>query len=202
MNSVIESSFDKVFDTQKIFRVLLDVMARPGTMQELVLPPLNAPRGFHRHTAAIAFTLLDEATTFGLIPYNEEWERYIRLNTGACREENCRADYLIVQGGNVWPECERFNRGSLASPEKSSTLIVNVESITEEAQAETALLLKGPGIEATNRVGLRGLHERNIQAVKELNNEFPLGVDVILVDAAGKVCALPRSVRIDLEESC
>lgn len=202
MNSAIESSFDKVFDTQKIFRAVLEAMSRPGTLQTIELPPLNAPAGFNRHAAAIAFTLLDEATTFGMIPGNEDWEQYIRIHTGAGQTENCKADYLITQGKEVWPGYEHFNRGSLTSPEKSSTLIVTVESMDENGCGGETLVLKGPGIETINRVTLKGFDNRNIKAVQELNNEFPLGVDMILVDVDGRVCALPRSVQIELEGRC
>jgi alpha-D-ribose 1-methylphosphonate 5-triphosphate synthase subunit PhnH len=202
MKSVVESSFDKVFDTQRIFRSLLDVMSHPGTLKPVMSPPLLPPEGFSPHTAAIAFTLLDEAVTFGMIPRNEAWERYMQLNTGAHGEEVCQADYLILQGAEVWHEVERFCRGSLTSPEKSSTLIVNVETLTETGCGERELVLRGPGIEEVAYVGLTGLHLQNIQAIRELNTEFPLGVDVILVDAKGMVCALPRSVRIELEGAC
>jgi alpha-D-ribose 1-methylphosphonate 5-triphosphate synthase subunit PhnH len=133
-----------------------------------------------------------------MIPRNEDWERYMHLNTGARGEEPGRADYLILQGSAVWHQVESFYRGSLASPEKSSTLIVNVETLTENGSGERELFLRGPGIEELAHIGLTGMRLQNIQAIMELNAEFPLGVDVILVDAAGMVCALPRSVRIEL----
>ncbi len=202
MKPVSESVFDKVFDTQRVFRSLLDVMSRPGTLKPVIPPLLPAPAGFSSHTAAIAFTLLDEATTFGMIPHNEAWGRYMQSNTGARKEEPSRADYLILQGSAVWHEVECFYRGSLASPERSSTLIVNVETLTENGSGEWDLSLRGPGIEEVAHIGLTGLRLQNLQAIMELNAEFPLGVDVILVDAAGMVCALPRSVRIELGEAC
>jgi len=124
---------------------------------------LPALAGFGPHTAAIAFTLLDESTTFGMIPRNETWERYMQSSTGARKEEPGRADYLILQGSVVWHEVECFYRGSLASPEQSSTLIVNVETLTENGSGEWDLSLRRPGIEEVAHIGLTGLRLQNLR---------------------------------------
>jgi alpha-D-ribose 1-methylphosphonate 5-triphosphate synthase subunit PhnH len=44
-----------------------------------------------------------------------------------------------------------------------------------------------------------GLHPANLERILKLNQEYPLGVDVFFVDAAGRLAAMPRSSSVHWE---
>lgn len=81
--------------------------------------------------------------------------------------------------------------GSLESPEQGATLILLVERLGEGG----ALHLSGPGVDGSTSLPVRGLDPGWLAARANWNAGFPLGVDLILVDAQ-HVAALPRTTRI------
>ena len=60
--------FDIVFDSQAIFRTVLDAMARPGTIGLLTALDPRCPLPDYRPLTAVARTLLDHEVTFAVIP--------------------------------------------------------------------------------------------------------------------------------------
>jgi alpha-D-ribose 1-methylphosphonate 5-triphosphate synthase subunit PhnH len=59
------------------------------------------------------------------------------------------------------------------------------------------LTLTGPGIEKETHLGVWGLSRDFFKEWTACNQEFPLGVDLILADKSGRICALPRSTQIN-----
>jgi alpha-D-ribose 1-methylphosphonate 5-triphosphate synthase subunit PhnH len=194
----LEPAFDKVFDTQKIYRQMLDAIARPGKICSM--PPLDIrpPAGLSSAAAGMAFTLLDSETSFAVLPYAAAWQEYIALNTGAGNSAVDAAEFLIVEGSKNLPELAEANRGDLLSPEQGSTLIVLVDGIAESGKC-ARLTLSGPGIAGRIRMSVDGLHPANLERILKLNQEYPLGVDVFFVDAAGRLAAMPRSSSVHWE---
>jgi alpha-D-ribose 1-methylphosphonate 5-triphosphate synthase subunit PhnH len=196
--TVLEPAFDKVFDTQRIYRLMLDALARPGKI--LTLPRLDVypPHSLTGHAAGLAFTLLDAETTFAVLPANGYWQDYLAINTGARPVEADRAEFVVVAGGEYAPQIASLNRGSLLSPEQGATLFVLVGGIAA-AGAGIRLTLTGPGIKDCATMAVDGLNIANLDNILLLNQEYPLGVDTYFTDPRGNLAALPRSTSVRWE---
>ncbi len=198
MNAAFESGFNRVFDTQRIYRLMLDAMARPGKIMVLPRPELYPPAGITSYAAGAAFTLLDGETTFALLPDSDLPRQYICLNSGSRVEELSRAQFIILDGWVDFPALAGLCRGDLLFPERGATLIIMVDAIAEEGGG-LRLTLRGPGVDGVRTLAIKGLCPANMHRVRELNREFPLGVDLILTDQNGTLAALPRSCAVDIE---
>lgn len=198
MNIHLEGSFDRVFDTQRIYRLLLEACARPGKILALPEVPLNPPTGLTAFCAAIAFTLCDQETTFALLP-GDQAAGYLTLNTGA--EPACvdHAGFIFAQANAHLDGLELACRGDLLSPENGATVVLMVEDVTSRDTGETVVSLSGPGVDGNRRFGVSGLSRSNLDLIKDLNREFPLGVDTFIVDGLGKMVSIPRSSSITWE---
>lgn len=194
----LEPAFDKVFDTQRIYRSMLDAIARPGKICTLPGLELRPPASLGSFAAGMAFTLLDSETSFTVVQDSGECQEYIRLNTGSEAVPVESAEFIFAQGGSDWAEISGINRGSLLSPEEGSTLVLMVERLARDGQG-VRLTLNGPGINGSISLVATGLEPAILDRVSKLNQEFPLGVDVFLVDSAGSLAAMPRSSSVDWE---
>lgn len=195
----METSFD-VFSSQSIYRLLLNSMARPGKICHLPPLGLEPPEGLSSYAASLALTLLDGETVFSVLPDNQAWRDYIRLNTGSRTADNLTlAQFIIMSGREDRPDIVEINRGSLLFPERGATVIFMVDSISDQGAAGLRVSLRGPGIPGIRELNLEGLHPANLERVIELNREYPLGVDVILCDQKGSLASIPRSGSISRE---
>lgn len=195
---MIEASFDKVFDTQRIYRLILDAMARPGIVNSLSVFKLHPPSGLSLAAAAVALTLFDSETCFSVLPYDQAIIDYLMINTGAAACLVDAAEFILVNGREEVMEINEVCCGTLISPEKGATLIMMVDSLVATVHG-SKLVLKGPGIKDSSWMNISGLDQENIRAISELNQEYPLGVDVIYVDQAGNVACVPRSSVVQWE---
>ncbi|MDR3588392.1 MAG: phosphonate C-P lyase system protein PhnH [Negativicutes bacterium] len=198
MAAQIEPAFDKVFDTQKFYRQMLDSMARPGKLCPLPELDLHPPAGLGACAAGIAFTLLDSETSFAVLPDRDDWQEYLRLNTGSAARPVSAAEFIVADGRHDLPQISEMNRGSLLSPEEGSTLILLIDRLTGDAPG-VCLTLRGPGVKDSTAMAAQGLAPANLERILRLNEEFPLGVDLFLVDTCGNLAAVPRSSSVDWE---
>jgi alpha-D-ribose 1-methylphosphonate 5-triphosphate synthase subunit PhnH len=196
--ALLEPVFDKVFDTQKFYRQMLDTMARPGKICPLPVLDLRPPAGLGTFAAGIAFTLLDSETGFAVAPARDDWREYLRLNTGAEAEPVSAAEFIIADGRLDLPEINEINRGNLLSPEEGSTLILLVDRVSGGGPG-ACLTLSGPGVKGSAALVAQGLDPANLDRILRLNEEFPLGIDVFFVDPYGNLAAVPRSSAVDWE---
>jgi alpha-D-ribose 1-methylphosphonate 5-triphosphate synthase subunit PhnH len=87
--------------------------------------------------------------------------------------------------------------GSDEYPDRSATLIIEVTALRDiDGIAE----LSGPGIETIRRLEAPPLGLSFWTDLMELHQDYPLGVDVILM-APGAIAAVPRSTRITIREA-
>ena len=195
---MIEACFDKVFDTQRIYRLTLDAMARPGKVNFLSARRLNPPSGLNQAAAAVALTLLDNETGFCVLPSEQAINDYLMLNTGAAFYPVNFAEFIIVSGKENHAQLREVCCGTLISPEKGATLIIMVDSLGATASG-MKLQLSGPGIKDSSYLHISGLDKENLEVISEMNQEYPLGVDVIYADNAGNVACVPRSSSLRWE---
>lgn len=202
MNQVVlkEAVHDEVFIMQKTFRVLLDGMSRPGKIYALGEHYfMNCPDGFNPYILSILKTLGDNNVLFCLCGFESNtFKKYIQINTGMECSDLSRADYAVVDG-KVFVSClELLNNGTLEFPENNATVIIETENLlgacTERDQLDcTQIALKGPGIKDTAILTIKGFDKRYIESIMEINSVFPLGIDIIFLDKAGRIACMPRT---------
>jgi alpha-D-ribose 1-methylphosphonate 5-triphosphate synthase subunit PhnH len=180
-----------VFDSQRTFRELLQAMARPASPRPLpVLPPSPAP--ITPAAMAILLTLCDATTSVWLQQPEEEAISHLRFHAGlrlAERPED--ADFALITDPASMPSLERFARGDLRYPDRSASLIVQVDGFRTEGGARFA----GPGIREIETLTVDGLSSDFWRQRAELAAQLPLGIDLYFV-AAQHVVGLPRTTRL------
>lgn len=188
---------DPALDAQRVFRQLLQAMARPG--QVLPLDRLPAPpRPLGAAAAAVALTLFDLDTPVWLSPeLRGPAGDYLAFHTGAPRvEELGAAAFVLVADGRVLPDMSQLALGDPEYPERAATLIVQVERL----RIGTGRRLRGPGILGHIDVAIEGLADAFWDALGLNRKRFPLGFDAFLVAGDG-VMGLPRTVTLDTAEA-
>ena len=185
---------DKVLSAQSTFRSVMDAMARPGSVQRIA-SVAGAPGAMMRGTAAIALTLFDHDTPIwldSLLSATPDVAKWLKFHTSApVVTDSSIASFALVGDPENLPGLDRFAFGSNEYPDRSTTLILQVESLTDGPMVE----LQGPGIDgaATLRASIqpRDLFER--LAVNA--TLFPRGIDVVLVHD-DSIVAIPRTTRL------
>src|SRR5882672_2463352 len=189
---------DKVLSAQSTFRSVMDAMARPGTVQRIAAVA-GAPAPMMRGTAAIALTLFDHDTPVWLDPRmaaTSDATKWLKFHTSApVIADSSISSFALIGDASALPRLDRFSFGSNEYPDRSTTLILQVESLTQGPTLE----LRGPGIDgiAALRAAVRptDLFER-LQINQTL---FPRGIDVVLV-ADDEIVAIPRTTRLVAKE--
>jgi alpha-D-ribose 1-methylphosphonate 5-triphosphate synthase subunit PhnH len=181
-----------VAESQRTFRVVLDAVANPGRIFQLV-ERIDPPLPLHTAAAAIALTLVDFETPLWVdVSVGAEARDWLRFHTGASIVEHARdASFALVVDPDRLPLFDAFALGSDERPERSATLIVQVEDL----RPHEGRRLAGPGIAGETRLAVRGLPAAFWEALHENHARFPRGVDVLLT-AGPRLAALPRTTRV------
>jgi alpha-D-ribose 1-methylphosphonate 5-triphosphate synthase subunit PhnH len=182
---------DPLFLSQSVYRDLLDVMSRPGSVRSLSADFGHIwPSGI----LAVAATLLDQEVGFCVLG-DPRLRGAIEEVTGGRSVNLEAADFIFAPNGDSGGLVRHARRGSQEYPDLGATIVYQVERLGEDA-GHGAITLRGPGIEDRATPLIIGLGQGELSLIQEINNEYPLGVDLLLIDRENKVMALPRSLRI------
>ncbi len=185
---------DKVLSAQTTFRSVMDAMARPGSVQR-VMAASGAPAAMMRGTAALALTLFDHDTPVWLDPLLSETSdvgKWLKFHTGApVIADSSVCSFAVIGDARALPALDRFAFGSNEYPDRSTTIILQVESLTQGSAFE----LRGPGIDGAAMLRAT-LQPADLFEWLAINATlFPRGIDVVLV-ADDAVVAIPRTTRL------
>jgi alpha-D-ribose 1-methylphosphonate 5-triphosphate synthase subunit PhnH len=193
MNAVAAGFAEPVLAAQATFRVVMDAMARPGTIRRLA--GIAAPAPLSASAAAIALTLLDYETPFWLdAPLADRGEvaRFISFHTGArLTTDAAAAAFAFVAAPAAAPPFAKFAQGSAEYPDRSATLVLQVGELAEGE----GMILRGPGIAGTRRLSASPLPANFLDQLADNRAQFPRGVDILLA-APDAVAGLPRSLQV------
>ncbi len=185
---------DATHDAQAVFRAVLDALSRPGRLQTLdASDGLQAPAPLSRGLTALLLTLLDAETSLhleGPLASDAAW-MYARFHTGVQPTGREAADFVAVRAAEA--SFEGLRLGTDEAPQHGATLIVEATTL-----AGQSLVLTGPGIEHTQRMGLCGLPTAFWQQRIAQEKQFPRGVDLLIV-CGSQLVAVPRSTHITME---
>jgi alpha-D-ribose 1-methylphosphonate 5-triphosphate synthase subunit PhnH len=185
---------DKVKSAQSTFRAVMEAMARPGSVQQVVAA-VGTPMPMMRGTAAIALTLFDHDTPIWLDPKMSETSevaKWLKFHTSApVVADSSICSFALIGDAAALPDLSRFALGTNEYPDRSTTLVVQVNNLTRGEVYE----LVGPGIDGS--VMLRATIEpKNLFERLAVNGSlFPRGIDVVLV-ADDAIVAIPRTTRL------
>jgi alpha-D-ribose 1-methylphosphonate 5-triphosphate synthase subunit PhnH len=195
-----ETSYNEIFDAQAHFRLLLDSMARPGKINTLPEMDMLPPDGIFESTVLVCFALLNADVSFNVLDDpKEEISRYLLLNTSSAPDDFRNANFVIMNGDSEGEELNEMRIGTLSYPEDSGTVILQVERISEIMLEDAeAIILKGPGVDGEKGLFVKGLNRTILKNIREINMEFPLGIDIILADSEYRIAGLPRTNRFEL----
>ncbi|MFB2551829.1 phosphonate C-P lyase system protein PhnH [Ensifer soli] len=182
---------DPVFQSQAVFRALMDAMARPGTIVTL---PARAepPTPLGPAAGAVALTLCDGDTPVYLAPplLASALPGWLAFHTGA-PVTRVKAEAHFAFTGPEALCLSAFSAGTQDYPDRSTTLVVELLALAGGRR----LTLRGPGIEATTEIAPAGLPEIFPDLWAENRALFPRGVDLILA-AGSEILCLPRTTRL------
>jgi len=186
-------TFDPVHDAQKAFRLLTDCSAFPGKTADLkdLAAGITLDLPFSRGTALLCLTLLDGEVNF--FASAEAVRRRLSELTYSRPAPLEEALYVIAGEDSPGDIIGGASRGTLIDPHLGATIIMPVESL--EGRTGGRFTLSGPGIETARTVRIDSRAEW-LEPLKRANREFPLGVELYLLDREDRLMVLPRTTRI------
>lgn len=180
---------DPVFDAQAVFAVILDAMARPGRIVDGGTR-CRPPAPLSRAQGAFLACLTDGDTPVHVEGATADLEDWLAFQTGAS---------LAVRNIAHFAVRERFDRGALetlalgtlAYPDRSATVLVEVEALDTGERFR----LEGPGIDGTREIEVAGVGADFLETRRRNRALFPCGLDLVLT-CGSKLLALPRSTIV------
>ena len=168
----------------RAFRGIMNVMARPGTIETIAGATPPAPLSSAAGT--VLLTLCDGDTTIYLAGAADcdDVRAWINFHIGARMTGPELADFAVGAWDDLMP-LSRFPIGTSEYPDRSTTLIVDRPDL-----AQKGAVLTGPGIKETAELDLP-----DVAAFQANHGLFPLGLDFIFT-SGDRVAALPRSTEV------
>lgn len=190
---------DAVRESQRTFRLVLDAMAHAGRIlrSDATLAP---PPPLLSTSASIILALADFETAIWLDEPTADCPAvadFLRFHTGARLVRACRdADFAIIAAPARMPPLASFAQGTPEYPDRSTTLIVQVEAL-----AGVGWQFRGPGIQDSVHFSATPMPLDFPQQLLENRARFPRGVDLVFATST-EIAALPRSARITTGPVC
>lgn len=190
----VAPGFDNpALQSQRVFRAIMQAQARPGTIADLADVTAPAPGALHRAAAAVALTLCDRDTPVWFSPAFTDIAiaNWLRFHCGSPLVETPAKSAFAFADRETAPALSALNIGEPRYPDRSTTLVLMCDALDGGAP----LQMTGPGILDTKTIAPLGLPDSVLQERAALHDQFPLGIDVLLV-ADARVMAWPRTTRI------
>ncbi|MDL0431681.1 phosphonate C-P lyase system protein PhnH [Marinobacter sp. TBZ242] len=184
---------DPVQQSQQVFRRALTALSEPGTLQ--TVPVSDAPERINIASYQLCLALLDAETPLWIAPplRTDALVSALRFHCG-CRivDQPEQAEFALTSP-DFDDDLSQFAQGSHEYPDRSTTLIVQVESLDATAN----WTLSGPGIDGMRKVGIAGLDARWPAMLSDNRRRFPCGVDLLFTAGTG-LMGLPRTTRVEI----
>lgn len=193
---------DMVFTMQEAFRKLLHAYSYPGEIVSFYEQGEQLPitANCMKATQVLMYMLLDADTNFHMVTQDQELIQQFSQLTYCLPVTLEEANFVFLmedERAQLNDALEHCSIGTLEDPHMGATLIIECESITNE----TEMILKGPGIQHTNNLHIAGLREGWQDIREACNREYPMGIDMICIDASGNCVVLPRTTQIERDQT-
>ncbi|CEI81652.1 MULTISPECIES: phosphonate C-P lyase system protein PhnH [Oceanobacillus] len=194
---------DQVHDLQKVYRSILDSMARPGkvTNLEAYKERMDYEIACYDTTLLITMTLLDGEVSFHVISENSQVVKdKIAAYTLAKHAPVEEADFIIVlkdaPDASIVEGMRAAKTGDLINPQHSSTWIMESSAPLSN---QNQLKLTGPGIKKQKDL-FTSFKPSIWQTRSETVQEYPLGIDLMLTDEKWQITCIPRTTNVSEQE--
>jgi alpha-D-ribose 1-methylphosphonate 5-triphosphate synthase subunit PhnH len=181
-------NFDGVFDSQKVFRLILEAMSNPSRVVNIIE---YAHKLFGENSVflAIAMTLLDNEVSFNTFE-NHALSDEIASFTFAKKDTTENSDFIFISDLSHM-ECaiKKAKCGTLADPHKNATVIIQ-----NNGKSAFRLMLSGPGINGQTEVMITQTVKDAITIRDAQNYEYPQGIDMIFASSNGELLSIPRLI--------
>lgn len=196
--NTLQAAFaDAPLESAANFRTILQAMSRPGRIYPAA-HRLETPEPMSATSASIVLTLVDYDTPLWLSEnfQNDAMRTYLAFHCGCpIVDTPCDAIFALIDSKDVLPSFTEFSQGTPEFPDRSTTLILQVDSL----MSEQGVKLTGPGIQSEHMLNALPLDKNFWQQAATNNQQFPLGVDFIF-SSPDAIAACPRSTHIDYSE--
>ena len=184
--------FDTVFDSQKVFRIVLEAMSNPTRVVN-IKESAGKLFGSCPEFLAVAMTLLDNETGFAVYGDDSLSDEIASL-TLAGREETQSADFHFVCDPRVLSAViENAKCGTLSDPHKSATVVIR-----NNGSPHSHMMVTGPGIDGQMTIQATQTVKDAIALRDRQNYEYPQGIDMIFISGGGELFTVPRLTRIEV----
>lgn len=200
---------------QRAFRNIMNALARPGRLGvvEALRTGDKEENPLPVYFEVVVKTLVDQAVTFAVSGSKEaQATQWVTLNTHSHPTELEQADFILIPDVAHSFACRdailKAFEGTLIAPEKGATVVIHCGLLAGDSIPGTAddlgvldpdkkayrVVVSGPGIKDTHTFFV----DRNdwIEARRDRGDEYPCGIDLILVDVEGHVVGIPRTTKI------
>ncbi|MFV0558015.1 MAG: phosphonate C-P lyase system protein PhnH [Enterococcus sp.] len=183
-----------IFDIQASFRQLVNSLSYVGEMGEL--PSGKTAFPIATNLSVLATTLLDQEVTYSLVNFTQSEQEYLQTASRSSLVAVADADYVFLRLADSFEKAPLTNLkiGTLVDPQTSATVFIFCESLVGDKRQ--TYQLSGPGIQGEKTIALPREVQSFLALRNELNQEYPLGIDVFLVDDSQKLIGLPRTTQI------
>lgn len=187
--------FDFVFDTQFVFRKLLDAAAKPMTV--VSIEKLKDSFADNAFLTALGCTLLDNAAEL-YVEKNTALADTISSLTLSKQTDIENADYIFLTSElnyeTIRTIFEKAKKGTLADPHKSATIIISCRDF----EGDEDITVASPGIK-DEYMGKTSTYIKTILEIRqELQKvcDYPCGIDLFFISDKGEIFAYPRLARL------
>ncbi|MEW7009259.1 phosphonate C-P lyase system protein PhnH [Lentilitoribacter sp. EG35] len=183
-NSLEGGFVDAPVESAQAFRKIMNVMARPGLIEDLAVAA--PPQPLSPAMGTLLLTLCDGQTSIFLAgEYDSAAVReWITFHCNAQFADAATCMFAIGNWSSLLP-IDQYSIGTSQYPDRSATLIVEMDELTSHGQE-----LSGPGIETVKHLSLP-----DTDAFQKNALLFPLGLDFYFTCGA-KIAALPRTAKV------
>lgn len=176
---------DPAPQSARAFRAALTALSRPGTIK--ILKGAHPPAPLSPSAGTLLLVLADAGTPIWLAPSHDtaDLRAWITFHTGAPFVGPGQASFALGTWDALHP-LDRFPIGLPDYPDRSATLIVEVEGISPYGPS-----LRGPGIADVAHLSLP-----EVAAFQANRALFPQGFDCFFT-SGDQVAGLPRSTIVE-----
>lgn len=181
---------------QHVFRALISCFARPGTIGRIPHDKSFGSNSSASVASSVGRCLLDHEVSFAFAGMDHALAEHLLRVTAARSTDLSEAEYIFAAPEQMISALDVANIGTDEYPDQSATMIVLCDGLGTNG---TLLSLSGPGIPDVRDLNVQGVVPEAFDVLSDINADYPLGVDLILVSSDGSVACIPRTTRAEIQ---
>lgn len=201
---IIRGRLDE-FESQAVFRLLLDALARPGVIVEL--PDRLVGRVPNALVPLLA--LLGHDTTFNIVgDESGDLTALVRHVTGGRPSPIIEATFVAVTRLGDEFNLSQVAPGTRLRPDLAAQVAISFRgrlssTVSDERSVahRVCITLSGPGVPDERRIFLEGEVSELLDVFESRRSTPEAGVDVWIFDAVGNIVGVPRTTHLEVVDT-